>query len=110
MEFISQKEYEELKNDPIKLFSVINQISDKEKRKQAMLEISNEGSIDICEFVVKAIEVGANVFSVAVLMGDIIEKLRLNENPYPFVSVIIGFEPQTQWSTVSYFPLLLLLL
>jgi hypothetical protein len=79
MEFISQKEYEELKNDPIKLFSIINQIDNEEKQKQAMIEINNEGSIDICEFVVNAIEGGANVFSVIALMRDIIEKLRLNK-------------------------------
>jgi predicted lysophospholipase L1 biosynthesis ABC-type transport system permease subunit len=34
-----------------------------------MLEINNEGSIDICEFAVKAIEGGTDVFMVNVLAG-----------------------------------------
>jgi hypothetical protein len=79
MDYILPEDYIKLKLDPVNLFSAIYNIEDKEKRKQFLIEINQKDNIDICEYAVKAIENGYNALYISIMLGDVIEELKLNK-------------------------------
>jgi len=59
--------YTEFRNDPLKLFSTITNLDDKEKGKQFLIEINHKDNIDVCEYSIKAIENGFNALQINLL-------------------------------------------
>lgn len=72
-------EYERLKKNPNDLFSDLYSRND-EERKQLILKLNREENIDICEYAIKAIEKGCNVWNVSLFLNDIISELELNND------------------------------
>jgi hypothetical protein len=103
MDYILPEDYENLKNDPINLFSAIYNIKDKEKRKLFLIEINHKDNIDICEYAVKAIENGHNASYINIMLRNAIEELKLNkESLLKYFRLINQSSQGSTYSSIQY--------
>jgi hypothetical protein len=72
------EDYLRFKDNPENIFPAINH-ENKEKIKQILIELNLNDNFDVCEYAVKAIENGINVFYINIFLGDIISDLKLNK-------------------------------
>lgn len=72
------EDYLRFKDNPEDIFPAINH-ENKEKIKQILIELNLNDNFDVCEYAVKAIENGNDVFYINTFLEDIISELKLNK-------------------------------
>jgi hypothetical protein len=77
MNISTNEKYKIFKNNPDVLFSETDSDNEQEK-KQLFIELNHNDNIDICEYAVKAIERGDDVFYINSILDNIISDLKLN--------------------------------